>query len=326
VIVNYNAGRLILDCVESICRFTRDYELLVVDNGSTDNSVEELTKIHPNASIIRNHVNLGFANANNIGIRNSRGKYVVLLNPDAVVTENWLEKLTDCMTNDPQIGIATPKLLKFDGSLDSTGHVFRMIRLEAKNRGEGEQDQGQYDALTELLSCDFACSAIRREMIAQIGFLDERIFLDHEDLDYCLRAKIAGWRVVFCPASIVYHDRGKLTVSAEKRRRRLRARRYMIRLSLKNYGLRSLSQVLVYKQRELISLVVNLLSSLKSGKTSESRRSLDELGALVEALFWNATHFPIRERVIVQQTRRVSDEELKLTAAGMLPWPNSGSL
>jgi hypothetical protein len=124
----------------------------------------------------------------------------------------------------------------------------------------------------------------------------------------------------------VYHDRGKLTVSAEKRKRRLRARRYMIRLSLKNYGLRSLSQVFAYKQRELISLVVNLLSSLKSGKTYESRRSLDELGALVEALFWNATHFPIRERVLVQETRRVNDYELKLIASGTPSRTHSESL
>ncbi len=319
MIVNYNGGRLVLDCIESIRKFTRDYELLVIDNGSTDGSIEELGELDPDARIIRNHTNLGFAKANNIGMSEAKGKYVALLNPDVVVTKDWLEKLINCMEKAPGIGIATPKLLRFDGRLDSTGHLFQFIRLEAKNRGEEEQDRGQYDSLTELLSCDFACSVIRTDLIDHVGLLDENIFLDHEDLDYCLRARIAGWRVIYCPTSTVYHHRGGVTSGVRKATRQLQARKYLLRLALKSYDPKSIVRVIGYKQRDLLSFTAKLAKAMKKHNVSEIKSSLNEICALLTAFLWNAIHFPTKERVLVQRSRRLNDKELDIISRSSMP-------
>jgi len=312
VVVNHNGGNLVTDCVRSILRFTRNYELLIVDNASVDGSWEELGRQFPNVRIIRNRINLGFAAANNIGIRESRGEYVVLMNPDVTLTNDWLEKLSECVEKDPIIGIATPKLLRYDGRIDSTGHVFSFSRLEVKNRGEEEQDDGQYDSCTDLLSCDFACCLIRREAITRIGLLDERIFLDHEDVDYCLRARIAGWRVVYCPSSRVYHRRGGVTSSLQKRSRQLQARRNMLRLALKNYGRRSLVLVIVYKQKDLLSFSMDIAGGLKKHNLVAMKNGLDDICALLTAFLWNTIHLPIRERILVQRSRLLNDKELEL--------------
>ena len=319
VIVNYNGGDLLQDCVGSIVKFTQSFEIILVDNASTDGSSQRLGELFPRVRIVRNDQNLGFAKANNIGLRQSRGRYVVLMNPDVFVTEDWLDRLASCMGKDPRIAVATPKLLRRDGILDSTGHVFRFIRLEARNRGEEEADHGQYDNLTELLSCDFACSIIRREVITQIGLLDDSIFLDHEDIDFCLRARIAGWRVVFCPYSIVYHRRGGSRPRAGSRTRQRRARRYMLRLSLKNYSLGSIWQVLLYKERELLSFLLDLLTSLRDRDMDRVRFNLDEASALFMAFFWNALHLPIAERVAVQAFRQIDDNQLRLISSLTVP-------
>jgi GT2 family glycosyltransferase len=292
---------------------------LIVDNASVDGSPEELNRRYPNARIIRNGTNLGFATANNIGIRESKGEYIVLINPDVILTNDWLERLSDCVEKDRVIGIASPKLLRYDGRIDSTGHVFSFSRLEVKNRGEEEQDYGQYDEYTDLLSCDFACCLIRRETLTQIGPLDERIFLDHEDIDYCLRTRIAGWRIVYCPSSIVYHHRGGVTPGARKRGRQLQARRYLLRIALKGYGRRNIVRVIIYKQRDLLSFSLDLAVALKKHDVAAVKKSLDEIGALFIAFFWNAIHLPIRERILVQRSRRVDDKELELISRSSVP-------
>ncbi len=310
---------MLQDCVGSIQKFTQDFEIILVDNASTDGSTQRVGQSFPRVRIVRNERNLGFAMANNIGIRQSRGKHVVLMNPDVFVARDWLERLASCMEEDPGIGIVTPKLLRPDGVLDSTGHIFRFIRLEARNRGQGEQDRGQYDTLTELLSCDFACSIIKREVFTQIGLLDDKIFLDHEDIDFCIRARIAGWRVVFCPSSVVYHNRGASNPHVRSRTRQIRARRYMLRLSLKNYRLGSIGQVLFYKQRELLSFLLGLLASLKNMDMDHANFNLDEASSLFSAFLWNVLHLPIRERTAVQASRRIEDSQLRVISRSTVP-------
>ena len=177
-------------CLESVRQYTRDYEVLVHDNGP------------PNP-------NLGFARANNLLIRKARGDYIVLLNPDTWVTEGWLERLVATAESDASIGIVQPKTLRPNGLLDSTGHRYTLVFgvYMPGDRGAEEVDQGQYDALTELKTCTFAASLIKREVFERIGLLDQKMFLYCEDMEFCLRARRSGWRVVYCPQSVVYHVR-----------------------------------------------------------------------------------------------------------------------
>ncbi len=152
--------------------------------------------------------NVGFSKANNRLIRLSKGSYIILLNPDAEVTENWAKSLVRTAEKSSDIGIVAPKMFQFDNVIDSTGHDYSNWPYIVTDRGQGEEDTGKYDESTNLISCTFGCALIKRKLIEQIGLLDERFFLYYEDVEYCHRASQAGWRTVFCPESIVYHRRG----------------------------------------------------------------------------------------------------------------------
>ncbi len=188
LIVEYKTPDLLSRCITSVKEHTAgSYEVLVWDNSPP-------------------RPNLGFAKANNYLISRSMGRYIVLLNPDTVVTPNWLDFLIETAQSDSRIGVVQPKLLLPNRMIDSTGHGWTKWGMPF-DRGAGEVDRGQFDSATELSSCCFGCALIKRDVIQKVGLLDEKLFLFLEDVEFCLRAKKAGWRVVYCPRSIVYHVR-----------------------------------------------------------------------------------------------------------------------
>ncbi len=184
--VHYKSSQFTPRLLESLRKFTESYEFL-----EHSNDVE----------------NIGFSKASNKLIQKSTGKYVVLLNPDSEVTKDWARLLVKKSEEAKNIGMVAPKLLQFNELIDSTGHDYSNWPYTIADRGQGEKDSGQYDSMTELVSCNFACVMIKRDLIQRIGLLDERFFLYNEDVEYCHRARKAGWRVVFCPQSIVRHQR-----------------------------------------------------------------------------------------------------------------------
>ena len=190
IIVNYKVPELLKNCLLSIKDHTNDYEVLVHDNSP------------PNP-------NLGFAKANNLLIRKARGEYIVLLNPDTWVTEAWLDGLIETAESDDRIGIVQSKTLRPDGLLDSTGHRYTFVYgvYMPGDRGALEIDNGQYDENTELKTCTFASVLIKRRVLETSGLLNEKMFLYCEDMEFCLRAARQGWRIVYCPKSVVYHVR-----------------------------------------------------------------------------------------------------------------------
>ncbi len=188
LIVNYRTPELLANCVASVKRHTTgSYELLIHDNS-------------PPAP------NLGFARANNILITRSKGEYIVLLNPDTTVTPRWLELLIETAQSEARIGVVQPKMLRPDGLIDSAGHGWTKQGLPY-DRGSGEKDNGQYDTMTELRSCCFGCALVKRKVFQDVGLLDEKLFLFFEDVEFCLRARKHGWRIVYCPEGVVYHVR-----------------------------------------------------------------------------------------------------------------------
>jgi GT2 family glycosyltransferase len=281
----------------------------VVDNASVDGSYEKLQG-YPDIRLIRNPSNYGFAKANNIGIKRARGKYLILLNSDTIVTYGWLERLEECAEADFKIGLATPKLLRPDGKLDSTGHIYWFREADGTNRGEDQLDRGQYDNSTELLTCDFACVLIKREVLGDIGVLDEKILFYHEDIDFCLRARIAGWRVVYCPSSIVYHHRGASSSPDIKKRLAEQRKRYLLRLVLKNYEAKNIFLVLLSLQRQVLLAILGVLAGLKNRDFAYCRQRLRTIELVFITLLWNLLHPPLKERIIAQARRRVPDHEL----------------
>ncbi len=218
--------------LESLRKYTENYEYL-----EHSNDVE----------------NIGFSRASNKLIRKSRGKYVILLNPDSKVTENWAKRLILRAEESENIGMVAPKLLQFNGIIDSTGHDYSKWPYALADRGHGEKDGGQYDRMTELVSCSFGCVLIKRDLIARIGLLDERFFLYFEDVEYCHRARKAGWRTVYCPEDIVYH----LRRGSGQNRWMNESLRYMPYLLRRYYSTQDLAKWYVRKVKATIAGLKN---------------------------------------------------------------------
>jgi GT2 family glycosyltransferase len=211
--------------------------------------------------------NLGFAKANNLLLAKAKGKYLVLLNPDTEVTPNWLDHLIKKARSDAGIGIIQPKLLRPNGLIDSTGHAWKRWGVPY-DRGAGEVDEGQYDNETELSSCCFACALVKREVFDRVGLLDEKLFLFFEDVDFCLRAKRAGWRVVYSPNSVVYHVKHGSGVPT--------GRFYMPYIALKIFGPKRYLKMVGF-------IILGIPVGLKNSDWAYTRKKLSELR---DALFF----------------------------------------
>jgi GT2 family glycosyltransferase len=198
------------------------------------------------------------------------------------------------------IGIVTPKLLRADGrTIDSTGLLFDFKTGYSRDRGSGEADAGQYDNQEQVPSCCFACVAIKREVIERTGLFDERMVLYFEDLDYSLRARVAGWNVLYTPSSVVLHERGGVTPRSATRAQR-RAVAYRLRIMLKCYGVRN---AVKYGTLRIICDFISSLAGIKN-------RDREYFFGYLRSPIWNLLNLPLVERRLVQSTRKVSDEAL----------------
>lgn len=183
-----------------------NYEVLIVDNVSTDGSVEWIERVFPQTRIIRNSENLGYAGANNVGFRNSSGKYVAVLNPDTEVDKAWLKGLISVSEDDPQIGLATPKILHMHepDKINACGNTITLTGLTFC-RGLDEPATA-YPDLETVSAVSGAAFVIRRNVIEEIGDFDPNFFIYFEETDLSLRAMLAGYRCVYVPSSTVMHQ------------------------------------------------------------------------------------------------------------------------
>lgn len=208
VIVNANGASLLEDCLKSLDSQTfKDFEVIFVDNGSTDDSIERVKQLMPRARILPQPTNTGFALGNNLGMREARGEYIVLLNNDVRVAPGFLEELVAVVHRDPRIGMVAPKILSFfeTGRIDSVGGLVLCPDGLAQGRGRGEIDHGQYDDLEQVLIPSGCAALYRTAMLREIGLFDEGFFMYCEDTDLGLRGLWAGWKTFSAPRSVVYH-------------------------------------------------------------------------------------------------------------------------
>ena len=208
IVPNLNGKALLGDCLASLERQNfKDFEVILVDNGSTDGSPEFARATFPWLDeIVENPSNFGFAKACNQGIQLSRGDYIALLNNDTETHPSWLSELVSTADRSPEVGMFACKTLFFDArdTIDTAGHL---IYPDGLNRGRGrlETDRGQYDDRTDVF-CPSGCAALyRRQMFDEIGLFDEHHFAYGDDIDIGIRGRLAGWRCVFVPGAIVYH-------------------------------------------------------------------------------------------------------------------------
>lgn len=229
IIVSFNTKEYLLKCIFSVKEFTSkkiNYEVIVVDNGSTDGSVDEVVNIKYDSlpiRLIKNNQNLGFSKANNIGVKQAKGKYLLFLNSDTELTQkNTLETMITFMDNHHEAGAATCIVKLFDNSLDDASHrgfptpwnavchfmglskifphtmLFNGYHLAWSNL----QNVHQIDALAG------AFMMVRRKAGEDVGWWDEDYFFYGEDLDFCYRLKQNGWKIYFVPAVEILHHKG----------------------------------------------------------------------------------------------------------------------
>jgi len=217
IVVNWNRKELLRCCLDSLARQTfPDFEVIVVDNGSTDGSVELLRTLDfPRPlRIIENRDNRGFCAANNQGFAAALGEYFALLNNDAEADPRWLAELLAAIQIKPavgesDVGMIASKILVWEDPtiIDKCGHL---IYPDGQNRGRGagQIDRGQFDRQGEALWPDGCAALYRRAMLDEVGGFDEEFFAYADDAELGLRARIAGWNCLYAPGAVVRHHRG----------------------------------------------------------------------------------------------------------------------
>lgn len=206
IIPNWNGAAHLPTCLEALRRQTyARREVIVVDNGSTDESLRILAR-YPEVRVVALGSNRGFAGAVNAGIHAALGEIIVLLNNDTEASPTWLEALAAAFERHPDAGLLASKILLFDHRdvFHSAGDYYRVDGIPG-NRGVWERDTGQYDREEEVFSACGAAAAYRRELFRDIGLFDEDFFYSCEDVDLAWRAQIAGWNCWYVPTAVVYH-------------------------------------------------------------------------------------------------------------------------
>jgi GT2 family glycosyltransferase len=207
VIPNWNGKKFLAGCLDSLSAQTySNLEIILVDNGSKDGSVEFLKANYPNVRLICFEKNTGFSVAVNKGITEARGDLVALLNNDTIVDNRWLEELVNGLDRYADCGSVACKMLGYEDKtlLDGAGDGYRRGGLPGRI-GHREKDIGQFDKERYILGACGGAALYRRSMLDNIGLLDEDYFAYLEDVDLGLRAQSAGYKCAYIPTAIVYH-------------------------------------------------------------------------------------------------------------------------
>jgi|YelNatPaOPRAMG01_1025707.scaffolds.fasta_scaffold15120_3 GT2 family glycosyltransferase len=313
VILNYNGMKFLEPCITSLLKSSYDdFEILVVDNGSKDDSVNFLRRRFPNEPklrIIALGKNYGFAMGNNIGYiyTNPKSKFIFFLNNDTEVDKDCIKNIVKKMEEDEFIGAAQPKIrsLRNRNLIDAVGGIAD-YHGKTWHRGSNEYDYGQYDSITETFYAQGAAIVVRRSVIEKVGLFDPHYFMYYEETDLCWRIWLAGYKVAVIPEAIVYHYGGGSTTfkssDYEKYFKFFHLRRNHLMTMLKNY---SVPNILKYTLTFMIKMLfISILWSF-SGEKVKAKAYLD-------ALLWIFFHLNLiaRKRVSIQKIRRIPDAVL----------------
>ena len=216
VVLNWNGGDMVLDCLRSlVAQEPPCDEIVCVDNASTDGSADAVAAMFPSVILAREDENYGFAGGMNRGVARTTAEFVALVNSDVVLEHAYLDRCANALEENPKLAGVTGKLLRPDDVeppiLDTTGHVVYRNR-RAVDRGERERDLGQYDDATVLFSTCAAAVVLRRDALDDIEldgeYFDEDFFAYFEDFDLSWRAQLRGWGFAYVPDAVGRHFRG----------------------------------------------------------------------------------------------------------------------
>jgi N-acetylglucosaminyl-diphospho-decaprenol L-rhamnosyltransferase len=218
ILVNYNGSSCLIECLRSIKKHVdfNTCEVIIIDNNSTDNSVDLIENEFSLFKLIRSEINLGFGKANNLAVSHSIGKHLLFLNTDTILTEHTPHILSDYLTQYQDIGAVSPRITFRDGSYQLSCGKLPNLAIELLDKIRYGLDQKwhhifgslynkQYSSIKEMGWLTGACLMIRRNAFEQIGGFDESFFMYFEDKDICKRVHEAGWKVVYYPKTSLIH-------------------------------------------------------------------------------------------------------------------------
>lgn len=305
IIVNYNGINHLKECFDSLYSSdAKDEELILVDNDSKDNSCQFVSENYPEVKIISLNENTGFAVANNIGVENASGKYIVFLNNDTSVSPNWLSPLTKILNENQDIGMVGSKLLlyHFPDRINSAGANL-VINGTGYDIGLNAPDSEKYNIPGDKGAVCAACSMVRKDEFLKFGAFDKNYFMYFEDTDLCWRYWLLGKRVYYNPESLVYHKFGGTSGSLTNNAFRL------------FYGARN-SNFNIIKNMNLFNAVlyfhVNLLYRLSQVLWYFFTLKFDCSFAIIRAYASFIKMFPLfySKRKQLQSQRVLSDQDL----------------
>ncbi len=301
VIPNWNGESLLPTCLEALRGQTyKDFQVVVMDNASTDSSRRLLQEDYPEVRVIELSRNLFFAGACNAGIRLTETELIALLNNDTEAEPRWLEELITALDANPQAGMATSKLLLFDrrDTIQSAGDFYRTSGVPG-NRGVWEKDNGRYCEVSEVFGACGGAAIYRRSMLDDIGLFDEDFRGYCEDVDLSFRAQLAGYRCIFAPEARVYH---RLSATGGGPVASFLCGRNFVNVVIKDMPGGLLRR---YWHRILGAQVGYALHSLRHSREPAARARLKGQAS-------SLLHLPLmlRKRRAIQSARRVSEEYL----------------
>ena len=206
IILNYNAGDLLLNCVDSVFKSTYpNFEVIIVDNLSTDNSHIRCKEKFKKIQLIENEKNLGYCEGNNVGIKSAKGEFILILNPDTIVDPDWLNELFRAYHKHGE-ALYQPKhlSLKEKSAIMSTGNMMNVFGF-GYAREKGQKDVNQHNTIEQIGYASGTCLFIPSSIFKNVGLLDPFIFLYHDDLDFGWRAAQLGIKSYYVPSSVIYH-------------------------------------------------------------------------------------------------------------------------
>jgi GT2 family glycosyltransferase len=307
IVLNFNGRKFLGECILSVLASLGEFELIVVDNGSTDDSMAVIAsfsdeRIH----VLRNKVNLGFAEGNNAGSRIASGEFLLFLNNDTKVNPSWLIPLLKTMEGDAGVAIVQSKLvsLKDNGkTIDSRGD-FADTYGSMFCRDQGLSNSPETDKDEEVFGARGAAMMIRRDIFFEVGMFDPDFFMGYEDADLSWRVRLSGWKVMYVPTSVVYHEGGGTFSPA----RAYHNPKNLFMLQFKNQTTRTLA---VHLPPVILVNSIGLLSNIINKRYAQTMYTL-------RAYEWLFSNLPLicTKRAFVQTLRRAT-----ATDSGMMLRP-----
>jgi len=313
LILNYNGKKLLEVCLPSL--YNQDYkniELIVIDNNSNDNSVEFVKKYYPDIKIIVNRENLGFSEANNIGIKQAIGQYIFILNNDTEVDRSCVKNLIEVAEkNKDKVGMFATKVLSYyqRDTIDNLGHL---IYQDGLNRGRArlEKDHGQYEKIEEVCFPSGCAALYRKDILNSVGLFDEDFYYFGEDTDLGLRIRLAGWICLYILNAIVYHMYSA-SVGKYSHLKALYVERNRLWVAVKLFPLSLILLSPYYTFKRYLYQIYGVITKKgSSGKFAEEFSSLNLVFILAKAWLLALAGLPkmIRKRKMVN--RKISNKEV----------------